>query len=164
MSYLRTALLSLAALTVAAPASFAAPILFFANGTTPGSTLSGTVTIDTATGIVQSLNLTMSGLLSYTVSTVGGQGNQISVGTSPYYILGNGGGNNVLLQLPVTTLVGYTGGVICTTAAPCSGVTSTANGTSFTSGSLATATPEPTGVALVGGLLVGLASLRRRRK
>ena len=165
MSYLRTALLSLAALTIAAPATSAAPILFFATGTTAGSTLSGSVTIESTNGNVTAVNLIMSGLLSYTANVFVYQGNQISSGTSPYLILAKdaSGNNNVQLQLPVTTLLGYNGGNICTTGAPCSSFTSTANGTPFTGGSLSTATPEPTGLALVGGLLVGLASLRRRR-
>jgi len=71
------------------------------------------------------------------------------------------------LDIPVSTLVGYAGGSICTVGSPCpgGGVSEAASGnpsSEFTSGSL-TAVPEPASVALVGSALLGLAAWRRRR-
>jgi len=168
----RSPLLLLAALTLLAPAMHAGIITFSAAGTGQfNSTLSGTVVIDTSAGVVQSLNLTVSNPtqsngLPITVTMFDSFGSGL-VGGTTYFIQGDNGHGTfpfVDLGLPVTTLVGYSGGALCT---PCGNfgsgfaLSSTVQPI-FDSASL-TATPEPASVALTAaGALLGFAVRRRR--
>ena len=159
------------ALSLFAPAAHASLITFAATGTAGGSTLSGTVIIDTAAGTVSSVNLAMSAPFSFTVNTIFATG--VNSPAGDYFIIARNGSPavpQIQLRLPTNTLVGYSGGAICgTNPSNCNlGDSSEADtvvgtsGTLFTNGSL-TATPEPASVGLVGGALLGLGAWRRRR-
>ena len=123
LSFNRAAMLGIAALClVAAPAMYAVPITFTATGAlVDGATLSGNVVIDTAAGVVVSTNLNVSSPISLSglawASAFGGQGpSEFTLIATPG---GINSGNFVALNLPTTTLVGYTGGSICVNS--CSG-------------------------------------------
>ena len=149
----------------AAGSMHASPITFVATGAlVDGATLSGFVVIDTATGVVQSANLSVSSPISISGLTL--EAGFTSQGTADYTIEANLGGNPaelIILQIPVTTLVGYTGGNICLSgcvgnvgSGDASFAESTSNRSSaFSSGSL-TAAPEPGSLALclAGGALL----------
>ncbi|HXN49115.1 MAG TPA: PEP-CTERM sorting domain-containing protein [Bryobacteraceae bacterium] len=171
MFHARFATNCLAALWLFAPAMHASIITFVATGVTQsGSTLSGDVVINTTTGSVSSLSLTMSSPLSFTANTLD------SIDTGPasgFYVIEARNGTTfpfISLDIPTATLVGYTGGSMCTVGSTCpngisfSEASSTSNATTsgFVSGSL-TASPEPSSLALVGGAMLGLAAWRRRR-
>ena len=170
MSHARFATPCLAALCLFAPAMHASSITFVATGVTQsGSTLSGDVVIDTTAGSVSSLSLTMSSPLSFTANTFDSFG---SGQASGYFVIRADNGTTfpfIDLDIPTATLVGYTGGSICTVGSTCpNGISfseasaSNATTSGFVSGSL-TATPEPASLALVGGAMLGLAAWRRRR-
>ena len=170
MSHVRSAATCFAVLGLFAPAMHAGIVTFAATGVTQsGSTLSGDIIIDTTAGSISSLSLTMSGPLSFTVNTF----NSIVTGpASGFYVIFADNGPTfpfIALDVPVTTLVGYTGGSLCTVGSTCpNGISyseaSTSNATTsgFVSGSL-TAAPEPASLALVGSAMLGLAAWRRRR-
>jgi len=170
MSHARFATHCLAALWLFAPAMHASIITFVATGVTQsGSTLSGDVVIDTTAGSVSSLSLTMSSPLSFTANTFD---SFASGQASGYLVIQADNGTTfpfVALDIPTATLVGYTGGSLCTVGSTCpNGISfseaSTSNATTsgFVSGSLTTA-PEPASLVLVGSALLGLAAWRRRR-
>src|ERR1700690_3641035 len=155
MFHARFATNCLAALWLFAPAMHASIITFVATGVTQsGSTLSGDVVINTTTGSVSSLSLTMSSPLSFTANTLD------SIDTGPasgFYVIEARNGTTfpfISLDIPTATLVGYTGGSMCTVGSTCpngisfSEASSTSNATTsgFVSGSL-TASPEPSSLA-----------------
>jgi hypothetical protein len=163
----RMGLLGIAAFSLfAAPAVHAGAITFNATGTlADGATLSGFVVIDTATGVVQSANLSVSSPLSLSGitlnSSLGGQG------SGAYSLFAGGPPLDIILDLPVTTLIGYTGGNLCLSS--CAGLNSSVsaaqnftNSSNFTSGSL-TAVPEPGSLAL-GIAGAGLLMWKRGRR
>ncbi len=143
----------------------------FANG----GTISGTVDLDTDSTLAVSsfdttANLTLvQGNTSYTFSGHNGGFEQVG-GTSPYIALGFATTPDQFdLLLPTTSLASFTGG-LCTSANPCDGKASQLPLSLFsriavTSGTFTeiAATPEPSGVVLLGtGLLGALGAVRRR--
>lgn len=163
---------------------------FNASGTfADGSTLSGTVIIDTSTG-----NGVLGG--SLTIDNIGGvSGDDVTLtgdiynegplgGTNTWYAYefdnGDSAGDYYLdLYIPAgaTTLNGYTGGKLCSTTTSCNfdGPVYTFFGKDFigsasyvdlTSGSLSTGSgaPEPSSIALILGSVAALAAVRRRKR
>ena len=154
-------------------ASFAQTV-FTASGTfANGATLGGTVTINPATGEVTAINLTVSAPISATLTVAEGTG----FGAA-YVDFGVGtvsGTTDMTVALPGTTLVGFSGGPLCSTSAPCGGISSGVRVSgvltqltsgSLTSGSSAAATPAPPSLwlALSGCLAAFVYALRRRRR
>ena len=167
ISYVRATALFFAA-CLFAPAMHAGIITFVATGETQdGSVLSGDIVINTTAGTVSSLSLTMSGPLSFTVTGFD-SANSFQDGPAYHLVADNGSPiQEILLGIIGTTLVGYTGGGICTNGSSCTVVSfaqdnSGVGFSNFTSGSL-TAVPEPSSMALVGSAMLGLAAWRRRR-
>jgi hypothetical protein len=137
----------------------------------------GTITIDTTTGVVDGIDLNIPNpATEYSIGTDSGVVDpptinsiyfqeQWCAGTAPA-CLGEGGYNIVI---PVDSLVGYDGGVICSTDNPCFADTSAytfgLETIEFTSGELR-ATPEPSNLllALTGVLCFGTAIYRMRTK
>ena len=148
----------------------AGPITFNAAGSfADGATLSGSVVIDTATGVVESTSLNVSSPDSLTGLLLrSGSGGQ---GTGDYAFIATVDPSDfVQLEIVGATLVGYTGGSLC--ASSCAGPsgdttsyveTAAPNVPLLSSGSLTLASvPEPTSVVLVGSAMLGLLALRRR--
>jgi hypothetical protein len=132
MSFSRSGMLGIAALSLfAAPAMYAGPITFIATGAlVDGATLSGNVVINTTTGVVQSANLSVTSPISLsglTFDNSGPGGLPSGQGVADYSLFADLGNLSsfVVLDLPATTLVGYTGGNICLSS--CGGFGSSAS-------------------------------------
>ena len=165
-----SAMLGMAVLVLIASTAQAGPITFNATGILKnGSSLSGSIIMDTTLGTVQSLNLIFTGTYSFTISSVVLAAANTGSQTGTFAIEGKNATPYpfTFIELPVTTLVGYTGGSICSQGTSCAGLVFSDAGaaagdtSSFSSGSL-TATPEPGGIVLVGSAMLGLFALRRR--
>jgi hypothetical protein len=165
-------------LLTAAALLFTSPIARADNYTTftltssylDGGTIDGTIVLDTTTDAFSSVDLTAAGFSSSTpdgaITSIDSQG----TADGEYYLFASG--PNVLqLELPVTTLAGYGGSVICTLSLPpaCPADPSFYSFLDFaTSGTLepmavTAATPEPSSIFLLGSGLLGIAGFVRRR-
>ncbi len=145
-------------------AAQAGSVTFDASGTfEDGATLSGTMTIDTTVGQVTAVNLVVSAPDSLDLTFVQYQSNTSYSGD---YFIQTGptatGLPNFLVVLPVTTLVGYSGGSIGSTTQPANSIESNVYPvTTLTVGSLS-AVPEPSSLVLAGTAGLGLWTRRRR--
>jgi hypothetical protein len=137
----------------------------------PNGTAFGTVTIDTTTGVVEAIDLSFAGepasASTGTLWDVYGTPPNAFVEINESWIPLDGY-YDIEIVLPVDTLVGYTGGSICTKAAPCYdgsfsgfsyGISQLA---SYSSGQL-TPTPEPASLILFGTGIPGLVVILCRK-
>jgi PEP-CTERM motif len=148
-------------------AASADTIFTFSGTFLDGSALGGTLTINTATGAIDGIDLTV-GANTFTFQ----QGSLITIGGSSFIQLTTTPGFSFpLLDLffPVSSLVGYTGGQLC--ISPVSGGCADptqygSNGTAIylTQGSSSTGSsvPEPSSLLLLTGGLIGLGLLSRK--
>lgn len=163
-------LLVLWALSLTTSAAYADTIKnFYYEGTIgTAGTLSGNITIDTTTGVVTDASPFLIGNISYPNTVVPPE-----VFTFPGEIvisfgdITNIGFLQVNLALPVTTLVGYTGSLLCTEARRCpdgdvSLIGRELSDDFLTSGSVSQV-PEPSTLALLGTGVFTLAGTVRRR-
>lgn len=156
---------------------------FTLTGATGLNTGFGSFTVDTTTGVVQSIDFDFSGRNPYTPKQALSPGDVVNnaaynwSSVSDVYDTSTGKSySSVGIALPVSTFIGYTGGLICSTANPCSGgnsvIINTLHSTDFQSGSLTQSsvlvtapTPEPSSLSYLLLSIVAVASLpflRRR--
>jgi hypothetical protein len=160
LSFKRAVMPGIVALSLfAVPAMYADTItIFTASGAfSDAATLSGNVVIDVTTGAVVQSGTSLNASAPLSLSDFTFDLSASSQGAE--YILvtdnaGPGSAFDITLDIPVTTLVGYTGGSV-------SGGANGGTSAALASGSL-TATPEPTSVVLVGSAMLGLLGLRRQ--
>src|SRR5262249_41104360 len=125
----------------------------------PGCMLDGDITIDTATGQVVSGSVTMSGLSVGPFDTLTAQS------SAGVFRLNDASNNELLVNLPVSTLVGYTGGAICVFTSPfppCGAPTFVhliSGGNRDTASGSLTAVPGPIAGAGLPGLLLASGGL-----
>jgi hypothetical protein len=137
-----------------------------------GSIISGTVNIDTGLGMVDAVDLTVTGAFNYTADMIGTAGKR--AGFADYQIEAQDffgvGASSIDLELPVASLVGYGGGSVCSVSNACPGgfvsdAQSPASGgptSSFTGPASASSAPEPsTMLLMIGGGAILLLAKRR---
>lgn len=165
--------LTLAVLTLLSSISLASRAdgaIFIAEGVfEDGSALSGTVTIDTAAGLFTAVDLIVGPPSNLTFSENLDQG---SFGPPLFYsvFVGNPAGTwDFYLGIELDSLVGYTGGPICSQETPACIPSVLFNlviddfGPELVRGSFSPV-PEPATAVLAGSALAGLWAIRRRRR
>lgn len=164
--------MALGLVTLAAPRAVWADtiIQFNASGTfADGSVLTGTVTIDTTTGLPTGVSLKTTGPTAVGPLTDLGFGQD----EAQFFEIAAQGFNNddIYLYLDVPNLIGYTGGALCGVSTGCvetvppnlgAVVSSVTDPVYLTAGGLTlpAAVPEPSSVMLLGIGFVGLMGIR----
>ena len=144
------------------------------SGGTSGPAVSGTISIDVTSGQVISMNLTPPPD-SVAVGTLVDSGSDYTeLNESFNFIDQNGGFNTTInLALPTASLIGYTGGFICSTAHSCLDTASTYvnyldthHVQVFTDGGLSplSPAPEPNSLILLGTGVVSLLGVVRAKR
>ncbi len=158
--------LAVAAISLSSTKADAA--VFYASGIfEDGSVLSGTLTIDTIAGLITDSNLVVGPPSAFTFTVIVNQGDLPAPFFYSVRVRNAGATEDFSFGLLTHSLVGYTGGEICSLATPTCSYSNLLNtGTNLaepalSSGSLSDV-PEPATVALVG-TAVALLRLRRRR-
>lgn len=165
-------ILALATFTLVSSISLASradAAVFVADGVfDDGSTLSGTVTIDTVAGLFTAINLVVGSPSSLAFGVNIDQG---SFGAPFFYsvfVSNIAGTYDFNFGIPLNSIVGYTGGSLCSLETEPTCTTSTFKnlvtgdfGPDLVRGTLSQV-PEPATTALAGSVLVGLWAIRRR--
>jgi hypothetical protein len=140
----------------------------------PDGTASGAVIIDSTIGTIDAINLSFAAIPD-SVFPLGTEWDVFGSGSSAFVEISEQWDNaanddffSILITLPVNTLVGYSGGLICSADDPCDG--GVKSGFQFgitqlmpyTDGQL-TGAPEPPYLALLGAGVLCLFEIFRRR-
>jgi hypothetical protein len=165
--YLRSVLAAAVLLSagLAARADTTTTFTFVDNTYADGATGTGTVTIDTTTGVIGAIDFTfVDGAQEFTFSGSPTQGTSAFTPVDQFTAY-NFGGDILVLDIFASTLVGYNGGALCDSNGLCGGdgfVQLSGDPLDALSTGSLVATPEPSSFLLLGIGLFGAVGMMRR--